>query len=101
MNTATLARRIAHWTRTYPFPVKVISEKTEKGFTVYFEYRTTKTRASSMVTRVQLIANEVLMGIEFSVEKQLVSEPPPTRESLATWKIEVSIPFLKEARRAA
>ena len=56
MNTIELVRRISYWTKEYQFCGKVTSSRTDDHYMVEFEARTTKTRASSMVTRIKLIA---------------------------------------------
>jgi FAD synthase len=74
----------------------VVTKKTGDSYVVEFEARTTKTRASSMVTRVRLIANEVVVGPDFTVGKELLSEPPADRSALATWRVFVKIAIRKK-----
>ena len=95
MNANELSREISRWIREYQFCGKVRSRRTEYQRIVEFEARTTKTRASSMVTRIGLIAMEVAATSrgKIFVGKELVSEPPATRDSLASWRIYATIPI--------
>lgn len=101
MTSNELARRISHWTKLYNFcePVKV--RRADDSYSVEFEARTTKTRASSMVTRVELIAKGIASDVEFEAGKELLSEPPSDRASLATWRIYVRIPIHTTKRSKA
>ena len=98
MNTIELVRRISYWTKEYQFCGKVTSSRTDDHYVVEFEARTTKTRASSMVTRIKLIAAELAEGSDVVVDKDLVSEPPATRDALASWKIYAAIPIKRRLR---
>ncbi len=104
MSSEDLARKIAHWTKLYQFCGAVSTRRTESHYVVEFLARTTKTRASSMVTRVKLIVDEVA-GVktprtEFIVGKELLSPPPSDRASLATWRVYVSIAIKKRLEAA-
>ena len=98
MNASELSREISRWIREYQFCGKVRSRRTEYQRIVEFEARTTKTRASSMVTRIKLIAAELAEGSDVVVDKDLVSEPPATRDALASWKIYAAIPIKRRLR---
>ena len=101
MSSGELARRISHWTREYNFCGNVVTKRTDQHYVVEFVARTTKTRASSMVTRVSLIANEVIVGPDFVVGKELIGAPPLDRASLASWRIFVNIMIRKKKAEAA
>ena len=98
MNTNELARRIGHWTREYQFCGEVSVSRIQDHYVVEFEARTTKTRASSMVTRIKLIAADLAEGSDVVVDKDLVSESPATRDALASWKIYAAIPIKRRLR---
>jgi len=91
-----LARAIAHWARAYQFCGEVNLSREDDLYIVAFEARTTKTRASSMVTRLKLIVGEVAQGAATVVDKELVSNPPKSRDAIASWKIFVNIPIRKK-----
>ncbi len=92
MTTQSLASRIKHWTKTYSFCNTVEVKNRPDQVRIEFEARTTKTRASSIVTRIRLITREVIgETAEYSVDKELCSEAPNDRASLATWKVFVAI----------
>jgi FAD synthase len=101
MSSKELADKIGHWTQTYNFCGEVSSSRTDTHHVIQFEARTTKTRASSMVTRVKLMANEVIVGYDFSVSKELLSDPPRDRAALATWRISVKIAIKNKRKRVA
>jgi hypothetical protein len=98
MNTVELVRRISYWTKEYQFCGKVSLKRVSDHYVVAFEARTTRTRASSMVTRIKLIAAELAEGSDIVVDKDLVSEPPATRDALASWKIYAAIPIKRRLR---
>lgn len=93
MSSQELAKKISYWIRTYSFCGEVVTVKLDNNYFIQFEARTTKTRASSMVTRIKLISAEVILDVEFQVGKELLSEVPSDRSALATWKIFVRIPI--------
>jgi len=101
VSSSDLARRIAYWTKQHNFCGEVLTRRRLDQYTIEFVARTTKTRASSMVTRVKLIANEVLGGAQHTVDKQLLSDPPEDRASLSTWRIFIAIPIKKKELKAA
>lgn len=91
MTANELAKKISHWLGGYGFCGEVVTENVPNSYVVQFEARTTKSRASSMVTRVGLIASEVLGSCRFEVGKSRMGEPPLSREALSTWKIFVEV----------
>lgn len=92
-----LARTIAHWTREHQFCGEVSVHRRDDSYVVAFEARTTKTRASSMVTRLKLIVDELVHGMPVSVGKDLVSVAPRSRDDLASWKIFVIVPVRRRS----
>jgi hypothetical protein len=87
MTSLQLARDIARWIKPYPFCGHVSVAWQLESYSISFEARTTKTRASSIVTRIRLIAANLADESRCRVEKQLWSEAPRKREDLATWMI--------------
>jgi len=101
MSSGELAKRVGHWLREYDFCSPVVSGRVDDEYVVSFEARTTKTRASSIVTRVGLIAEEVAEGRDYVNGKELVGDPPEDRSGLATWRIYVKIPIRRRKEVAA
>lgn len=101
MNASKLASEITKCVEDYCFVPHVVKRKLGDHYSVEFTAITTKTRASSMVTRLSLLA----LGLTgetrfFSVEKELLTEPPKTRDALATWRITVRIPIKIRSKAA-
>ena len=90
-------RKLEHWLTLQPNMGDVKYVREGSLHLVSTEVRTTSTRASSMVTRFGLIAQEVMAGSHFSVSKSPALLVPCKREDLATWKITVAIPAKKTA----
>ena len=93
MTSRSLARKIADW-----IPRSGLATRGSVGVSrfagthvVLFEVRTTKTRASSIVTRLGLAIASMANGHEFSVDKEVDGDLPRYREDLATWKIEARV----------
>lgn len=89
MNSQKLFTDVKKWIKAYQFCGIVRSHRLGDYNYVEFEAVTTKTRASTMVTRVGLIAQDIVAGSgrRVIVGKELMSAPPSTRADLATWKI--------------
>lgn len=92
MTANEVARAVKRWTESYHFCGDVEMHREFAKYVVEFTARTTKTRASSMVTRVGLIVAEVIKEQEFEVGKELMSDPPKDRAALSTWRIYVNVP---------
>lgn len=101
MSSEELAKKIGYWTKAHKFCGKVQTRRVPDYYIISFVARTTKTRASSMVTRVKLIAEEVLGDVHCAIGKELISDPPEDRASLASWRIFVYIPVRKKRLEAA
>jgi hypothetical protein len=101
MSSGELAKRISHWLREYDFCSPVVSGRAGNDHVVAFTARTTKTRASSIVTRICLIAEEIASGREFEAGKELVGDPPEDRAGLASWRIYVRVPVRRRSEAAA
>ena len=96
MQSEELARKVSHWAKEYGFTGKVSTKKADGAWVIEFQARTTKTRASSMVTRLGLIVQELAGAAhQISTGKQLMSDPPSTREDLGTWRIFAEVPVLR------
>lgn len=96
MTSRDLARSIQHWVTTYNFCGEVeVARDTDKHI-VSFNARTTKTRASTMVTRVRLIVADLAKVPGIVVGKELISEAPENRSALASWRIFVNVPIGKQ-----
>lgn len=93
MNAYELASEVTKWVERYGFVPYVSKRRAENNYLVELTVITTMTRASSMVTRLLLLSSEIAGESRFSVRKELVTEAPTTRDSLATWKITVAIPI--------
>ena len=91
MNANKVASEVARWVEHYGFVPYVSKKRVGDSYLVELTTITTTTRASSMVTRLRLLSLEIAGESQFSVGKELVTEAPTTRDSLATWKITVSI----------
>ncbi len=92
MSASELAKKIKYWAE-FKFCDKVLLYKTSDCYLVEFETRTTMSRASSMVTRIRLIAQDASSSTKVYAGKKLVSEPPAAREDLASWIIFVVVPI--------
>lgn len=92
MSASKLSREVSRWIKDYGFCERVEVGRTDDHHVIEFEVRTTSTRASSMVTRIKLIVAELSSRSDVTVDKELMSRPPETRDALATWSIYVAIP---------
>lgn len=97
-------RGVKHWLEKYDYCSNIESGTSlNNGVTgkyVKFLARTTRTRASSIVTRIQHIVEDAVEDRGYSVSKQLEGEEPATRADLASWTITVFLP-LRSTREAA
>ena len=91
-------RAVKRWIEKYDYCHDLIVDR-ESGRLLYFSAKTTTTRASSMVSRISTIVEEVLGEGNFEVFKVLVGDPPADRGDLANWEIAVHLPGSR--RRAA
>ena len=98
MSSRDLARKVSHWTKSYGFVEEVRVGRSTDHYSVEFEARTTKTRASTMVTRLQLMSNALGPGAIAS--KELIGEPPANRAALSTWRITVSVSIQRRLEAA-
>lgn len=90
------------WIAKYDYcgNVEVDESVVVPGRYIKFTARTTKTRASSMVTRIRHIVSDVIQDRTFEVTKQLEGDAPKTRADLASWSIIIFFPT-RTGRRAA
>jgi archaellin len=84
-----LTRRIAKWLGESHLSDDVQIGKTEDRRYVYFDVVTTRTRASSIVTRVKLIVEEIAGKVDVDVSKTCIGCVPENRSSLTTWRVMV------------
>lgn len=108
MDARSIASEVKLWLERYQFQLnggKVRMVRVSGAYQVDFTTRTTMTRASSMVTRIQLIVDDVLRDAgdgglalypDVEVNKNLLSAPPQARDDLADWHIWVNIPVKKK-----
>lgn len=104
MRIEEAVRGVKHWVEKYDYCSNLQSGVSlrdgKTGKYVKFSMRTTRTRASSIVTRIQHIVRDAVPDRNFAVIKQLEGEEPDSRSSLASWTILVFLP-LRVAREAA
>ncbi len=97
MRLDSVVREVKRWVLEYDYCQNFrAGVSVDGGRFIEFVARTTKTRASSMVTRIGLIVSDVAGGRKFIVMKRLVGDAPATRDALATWCIAVQF---KASRR--
>ena len=99
MTSSKLHQKIKYWLQAHDYPYEVKSHRRGRSWVSEFFATTTRTRASSMVTRIRLIAAEILGAAEFSVGKELVARPGKKREDLSEWRIFVEV--APRSRRSA
>jgi hypothetical protein len=101
MNASKLASEITKCVENYGFVPYVYKKKVGDSYSVEFTTITTKTRASSIVTRLSLLSQELAgESRRFSVTKELMTDPPATRDDLATWRITVRVPIKIRSKAA-
>lgn len=93
MDTKNLVKEIQKWTTAHKFGGDVRYRKTRTSYVVEFFMDTTMTRASSIVTRLRLIVEELAKGTKFNVGKMCQGLPPKERSALARWRIFVHVPI--------
>jgi hypothetical protein len=94
------ARKLAASIRELGFAAKVRVEKSRSGlWRVWFNTTTTKTRASSMASRIRLLAFEISSNTPVSIDKILIGSRPRKREDITSW--EISANFQNAATDAA
>lgn len=91
MRVSPLVREVERWIVEQGLGGKVQRISTADAELVLFEARTTKTRASSMVTRLELMVGNIVGCRNFRVGRDLVSDPPKDRSDLATWTVYVVV----------
>ena len=87
MRFRDLVKEIEHWIEEQKFGESVWVREAAECTILGFDIRTTKTRASSIVTRLDLMIKDISREHEFRVGHQLVSEGPKDRDDLATWTV--------------
>ena len=100
MNASKLASEITKCVEDYGFVPHVHKRRADDSYSVEFTTITTKTRASSIVTRLLLLSSELAGESPFSVDKGLMTDPPVTRDDLATWRITVHVPIKMRSKAA-
>lgn len=101
MTSLRFAKIVARLIETRSFTNSVAVDRVADEYLVWFEVVTTKTRASSIVTRICLIIQEVDSGCHVRlVHKRLVGDNPKDRSSLTTWMICVVVKIRKGAANA-
>ncbi len=97
MRLDAVIREVRRWVSRFDYVENLrVGAYADGGRFVEFVARTTKTRASSIVTRVGLIVADVAKDRKFTVLKRLDGDSPATRDDLATWHIVVQF---KSTRR--
>lgn len=96
MRLDKVVREVRGWIERFDY-IGNFNVGNEVGGDRYVEFtaRTTKTRASSIVTRVRLIVQDVVSDRPFQVLKRLEGSSPATRDDLATWHIVVRFSSLR------
>lgn len=97
MRASESSRKILHWIKQYDFSKHVFLKRTQHYMIIEFDVRTTKTRASTIVTRLKLLVWEISEKSDICVSKELTSAPPKSRGELASWRIFTTIPVRKHA----
>lgn len=97
MSAIILAKKMAAWIVRHRFCSEARVGRIGDDYLVEFVSRTTKTRASSMVTRIGLIAAEVAAGAPIFVGKKLLSGPPRDRDDVVGWIVYVRVPIRKRS----
>jgi len=100
MNASKLASEITKCVEDYGFVPHTTKRREMDSYLVEFTVITTKTRASSIVTRLSLLSSELAGESPFSVNKELITDPPATRDDLATWRITVHVPIKVRSKAA-
>lgn len=103
MKTELAVREIKRWISKFDYVhnLEIGDAKVARGKCVKFVARTTKTRASSIVSRIEHIVFDVVEDRAFTVIKTLQGLKPATRGDLADWSIEVFIPTARSPLKAA
>jgi hypothetical protein len=96
MTHRKLLSEVASCIRGYGFSPTVAVDR-EIGL-IEVSLHTTKTRASTIQSRLGLIVAELADGHEFSTTKECVGELPKRREALAQWTISVALPPASRTR---
>ena len=92
MTAEDFANATRLWVLRSGLAPEVLLRRESGEYVVSFVVRTTKTRASHIVTRLRLMLDSLGGSRHFYVSKLLASSPPKLREELATWEICASIP---------
>jgi len=101
MRIEQAVKGVKHWIEKYDYCSNLESGTSADGHYVRFLARTTKTRASSIVTRIAHIVQDAVEDRKFDVFKQLDGPPPEARADLASWTIIVRLPTRSLHREAA
>lgn len=101
MRIEEAVREVKHWVEKYDYCSNLVVGATPKFKFVKFSARTTRTRASSIVTRINHIIRDVVVDRGFEVRKELIGESPSTRADLASWAIVILLPVRTMNREAA
>ena len=94
MSAAELATKVAYWVSAYPFCSSVTVHDVPGYCRILFTTFTTKSRASSIVTRLGLIVAELAGDRKYVIGKEPVSDQPlkMARDAIREWRIFVDVP---------
>ena len=98
MKTKDLVKRVGIAVAEYVGSKVEVTHFTEY-WSISYEVRTTTTRASSLVTRIRLLVEEIVRPQPIVVDKVLLSDSPKERSTLATWMIFVKLSTKKGKRK--
>jgi hypothetical protein len=96
MSSRDLALKLARWTREMGVHGPVAVRRDQEAWLVEFESTTTKSRASSLKTRIHLLASRICGDLETQSGVELLGERPRLRSDLSKWRIFVNIPMRRK-----
>jgi hypothetical protein len=92
MRLEKVVREVRRWSSKFDPESNIQTRKSADGeVVVSFVVRTTKSRASSIKTRLDLTLREVIPEEKFCSHPTLVGPPPEDRGSLSFWQINVRV----------
>ena len=100
MTAKQITAKVVHLIETYAFTKKTEVTRTSGCYVVSFSTTTTSTRASSMITRLNLIMHAVSTPTKKVIVKKSLAQEcwPIDRSALALWNIEILIPVKDSAK---
>ena len=96
MTALSLSQEVLRWVKELRIAGKVFVARVDDKYVIDFFTTTTKTRASSMVTKLELLVAGMADGTPFSIGKELLSLPPANRADLASWRVFVAVAIKKQ-----